>query len=230
VGNVALDTTENLWVLPRGAGDAELLRSANGCTIADYGYSPAIGGMVCFRDRRRRFASLAEARRAKVKHPVPLLRATEIRADGTLAFQHDQRPDCYIEAGVGDYGVVRCPAVAIQRVSAPTQSRRLNCAPVPRDLQLRHDGVIGENHVTFLVAGSNPAVSPELLARIMSSTPVDRLFRCRSGAKNVSVYELSHLPLPNPTIVEQALANGAEIDDAVREGYGIRSAKKESWL
>lgn len=225
VGNVMLERSGSLWVLPRAVGDLKLLRAVPGRTIADYGYAPAVGDVMLYRDRRRRFDSIAAARKAKVVHAVPMLRATEIRADGTLVFESDRRPDCYIEASASGQGVVRRPAVAVQRVTSSDQSRRLNCAPVPRDLQLEHDGVIGENHVTFLVARSSPAVSPEMLARIMSSKPVDRLFRCRSGANNVSVYELSHLPLPDPDVVQKALDRGAGIDDAVRAGYGIASSR-----
>lgn len=221
LGNVFMESDGGPWILPRSSSDAKLLAAANGCTITDYGYAPATGDVMLYRDKRRRFGTLAAARRAKAKHPVPMLRATEISRDGSLVFQRDRRPDCYVDAGDTGQGVLRGPAVMLQRVTSPNQSRRLNCAPVPRALQREYDGVIGENHVTFLVAGTKPAASPTLLARIMNSDPVDRLFRCRSGANNVSVYELAHLPLPNPEVVRKELAKGTPIDDAVRAGFGI---------
>ena len=219
--SVILDTTGGPWVLPRSTEDAKLIAAANGCTLKDYGYSPLVGHLVLYRDKRRRFRALDAARRAKAVHPVPMLRAVEIRPNGRLVFQRDKRPDCYVDVGTSARGVVRGPAVALQRVSSQDQSRRLNCAPVPRALQLEHDGVIGENHVTFLVATHKPKVPTDLLARIMTSSPVDRLFRCRSGVTNVSVYELEQLPLPDPKIVRREVASGACIDDAVRVGYGI---------
>jgi adenine-specific DNA-methyltransferase len=220
-GSAVLDTTGGPWVLPRSTEDAKLLAAANGCTLRDYGYSPLVGHLVLYRDKRRRFRALDAARRARAIHPVPLLRALEIRPNRKLVFQRDERPDCYVDVGTSGRGVVRGPAVALQRVSSQDQSRRLNCAPVPRALQLQHDGVIGENHITFLVATQKPKVPTDLLARIMTSRPVDRLFRCRSGVTNVSVYELEHLPLPDPKIVRREVAAGACIDDAVRVGYGI---------
>ena len=146
------------------------------------------------RDRRRRFASLEAARRAKAVKPVPMLRASEIRVSGKLEFERQERPDCFIDVGRQGPGLVTKPAIALHRVSSHDQDRRLICAPVPRALQSEHGGVLGENHVNFLVAINGKPVHPALLARILRSGPVDRLFRCRSGATNVSVYELTHLP------------------------------------
>jgi adenine-specific DNA-methyltransferase len=81
--------------------------------------------------------------------------------------------------------------------------------------------VLGENHVNFLVAVNGTSIAPELVAQILASEPLDRLFRCRSGVTNVSVYELTHLPLPDPEIVRIELAAGVGIDAAVRAGFGI---------
>lgn len=220
-GKIAIDDTGGPWVLPRCAEDAKLLAVANGHTVAGYGYATAVGDVVLFRDKRRRYATLEAARHAKAMHPVPMLRAPEIRPDGTLEFQRNERPDCFIDAGTSEKGVIRGAAVALQRVTSPDQPRRLICASVPANLQCEHDGVMGENHVTFLVAGNDATVKPELLARILGSEPVDRLFRCRSGANNVSAYELAHVPLPDPEVVRTALAAGATIDASVRAGFGI---------
>jgi len=150
-----------------------------------------------------------------------MLRASEIRASGELQFKRQKRPDCYIDIGASARGLVSGPAIALQRVSSPDQERRLVCAPVPRSIQKQYGGLLGENHVNFLVAHNGYTVAPELLAQILASEPVDRLFRCRSGATNVSVYELAQLPLPDPEIVRAELAAGVGIDAAVRAGFGI---------
>lgn len=220
-GSVVLDTSGGPWILPRSRGDAALLASANGRTMADYGYAATVGDVVLHRDRRRRFASLEAALRAKAVNPMPMLRASEIRSTGALEFKRQKRDDCYIDVGSEAQGVVSAPAIALQRVSSPDQQRRLICAAVPRVMQEMHGGVLGENHVNFLVAKNGTAVAPELVVRILASEPVDRLFRCRSGATNVSVYELAHLPLPDPEIVRTQLAAGVGIDAAVRAGFGI---------
>ncbi len=221
-GSVALDVSGGPWVLPRTRRDAVLLAAANGRTMADYGYTATVGDVVLHRDPRRRFASLAAANRANAIKPIPMLRASEIRVTGALEFKRYRRSDCYVDVGNEARGVVRSPAIALQRVSSPDQQRRLICAAVPRKMQRRYGGVLGENHVNFLVAKSGTSVAKKLVARILTSEPVDRLFRCRSGATNVSVYELAQLPLPNPDIVRAELAAGASIDMAVCAGFGIR--------
>lgn len=220
-GSVILDCSGGPWILPRTTHDAKLMGVANGRTISDYGYVSVVGDVMSYRERRRRFATFQEARAARAIHPVPMLRAAEIRPNGRLRFQFEPRPDCFIDAGKSDIGVVRKRAVVLQRVTAPEQDRRLICAPVPAALQREYDGVMGENHVTFLVAQPGAKVPPALLARILGSEPVDRLFRCRSGATNVSTYELAHLPLPDPVVVRRALAAGADIDAAVCAGFGV---------
>jgi adenine-specific DNA-methyltransferase len=220
-GSVVLDNSGAPWILPRHEQDVTLLSMANGRTMADYGYSATVGDVVLHRDRRRRFPTLKAAQLAKAVKPVPMLRASEIRVSGKLEFERMQRPDCYIDVGSASQGLVSGPAVALQRVTSLDQGRRLICAPVPRPIQEQHGGVVGENHVNFLVATSASAVRPALLAKILGSEPVDRLFRCRSGATNVSVYELTHLPLPDPDVVRKELASGADIDTAVWAGFGI---------
>ena len=221
VGSVTLDATGGPWILPRTPEDAALRPKPADGTIADYGYEAVVGDVVLHRDRRCRFATITDARQCKAVQPVPMLRAPEIRSDGTLQFRRSKRIDCYVDVGINGRGLVRGAAVALQRVSSPDQPRRLICAEVPTKLQTRYGGVIGENHVNFLRAKNGSAVAPELVARILGSETVDRLFRCRSGANNVSVYELTNLPLPDPEIVRLALAAGADINAAVRTGYGI---------
>ncbi len=226
-GKVVLQATGAPWVLPRNADDATLIAHSNGQRLADYGYEPCIGDVVPLRETRALYASHAEAKAAGVKHAVPMLRAAEIRSDGSLAFPRAGRSDCFLDASSNAQGVIRLPCVALHRVSSTDQRRRFVAAPVPIELQQTHDGVIGENHVIFLTATRPDALAPDLLVRILGSEPVDRMFRCRSGSANVSTYELSHLPMPDASLVEQALAAGADIDTAVLRGYGIDSTNHQ---
>jgi adenine-specific DNA-methyltransferase len=220
-GMVALDNSGAPWILPRSDKDVPLLKAANGHTIADYGYGAVVGDVVLYRDPRRRFRSLEAARHAKAIKPVPMLRASEIRMSGKLEFGREERPDCFIDVGRQPRGLVTSTAIALQRVSSHDQRRRLICAPVPRAMQRKYGGVLGENHVNFLIATDSSTVSASLTARILASEPVDRLFRCRSGATNVSAYELAHLPLPDPNVVRAELARGADINSAVYAGFGL---------
>ena len=227
-GSVVPDSSGAPWILPRSDEDGLLLAVANGRTIADYGYGAVVGDVVLHRDRRRRFRSFEAAQKAKAGKPVPMLRASEIRTSGKLEFERTKRPDCFIDVGSKPRGLVTKPAIALQRVSSHDQRRRLICAPVPRTMQKKYGGVLGENHVNFLVAKNGSAVPLQLTARILSSEPVDRLFRCRSGATNVSAYELGQLPLPDPAVVRSELDRGADIDSAVRAGFGITSKTPKS--
>lgn len=119
-------------------------------------------------------------------------------------------------------GAIRKPAVVLQRVSSTEQPRRLVGAAVPAELFTEFGGVVGENHVCFLEqADSECEISPELLAQILRTTTVDRVFRCISGATNVSAYELKHLPLPAPKKLLTAMAQGLDIEAAVRHAYGL---------
>jgi adenine-specific DNA-methyltransferase len=220
-GAVALDKSGKPWILPRSHSDLPLLKAANGHTIAKYGYDAVVGDVVLHRDQRRRFGSLEAARSANAIKPVPMLRACEIRTSGRLEFEREQRPDCFVDVGERPRGLVTAPAIALQRVTSHDQRRRLICAPIPRAMQKKYGGILGENHVNFLVAINGSAVSASLTARILASEPVDRLFRCRSGATNVSAYELAHLPLPDPSVVRVELMRGADIDSAVYAGFGL---------
>ena len=131
--------------------------------------------------------------------------------------------DRYVDMGAVDHtSIVKKPAVAVQRVSSADQKRRLTCAAVPHILYQEFNGVVGENHVLFLEqADSSSLVPPDLLSAILRTETIDRLFRCISGATNVSAYELSHLPLPSPEKVISAIQEGKDIGLAVRIGFGL---------
>ena len=64
-------------------------------------------------------------------------------------------------------------------------------------------------------------VDPVLLCSILRTRTLDRLFRCISGATNVSSYELNNLPLPDPSILKNELNLGRSIEQATRIGFGL---------
>jgi adenine-specific DNA-methyltransferase len=68
-------------------------------------------------------------------------------------------------------------------------------------------------------AVDHPAASPRQLAALLRSRPVDRYFRCISGATNVSAFELGQLVLPDPVILKQELAKGGHFDEAVLRAF-----------
>lgn len=156
---------------------------------------------------------------------MPLIWSKNISQNGEFSLDRVSGPSIerYIDMGEPiAAGVIRKPAVALQRVSSTEQPRRLVGAAVPTELLIEFGGVVGENHVCFLEQVKNdPDITPELLAKILRTRTVDRLFRCISGATNVSAYELRHLPLPDPKKILNAIAQGLDIDAAVRKAYGL---------
>jgi adenine-specific DNA-methyltransferase len=84
----------------------------------------------------------------------------------------------------------------------------------------RYGGVVGENHVVFLEQEKHSRqFSPKCVARLLRSTPIDRLFRSISGAANVSAFELSQLPMPNPKVLRRQLQRTTDTDAAVRRAF-----------
>ncbi len=224
-GTLQLPTEPKPWPIPRRAIDKELsfLFSEPQATLDDYGYRTKIGVIVFHRDKRPRFVSREQAINPKAL--MPLIWSKNISQNGEFSLDRVSGPSIerYIDMGEPiAAGVIRKPAVALQRVSSTEQPRRLVGAAVPTELLIEFGGVVGENHVCFLEQVKNdPDITPELLAKILRTRTVDRLFRCISGATNVSAYELLHLPLPDPKKILNAIAQGLDIDAAVRKAYGL---------
>jgi adenine-specific DNA-methyltransferase len=209
------------WVLPRSE-DELLTVTAFGSsrwTLADYGYQPKTGYLVPHRMQTKCYPTKCEKHRR-----LPLIWATQIDKAGRHYFKAGRGAHANIYVALArrnDVGVLKTPSVAIQRTSSKDQSRRIRCAPIGQAFVDKHGGYMGENHVCFVVpiVGAQPIVSVEVLAAILNTVSVDRAFRCLSGTSTVSAYELRAMPLPDPSIVQQALAAGQTLDAAVRVGY-----------
>jgi adenine-specific DNA-methyltransferase len=89
----------------------------------------------------------------------------------------------------------------------------------------KYRGFVGENHIVILEQDvDRPAVTPKQLAALLRSRPVDRYFRCISGATNVSAFELNQLVLPDPEVLKQELSKGGLVDAIVMRAFGITSS------
>lgn len=224
-GTLHLSTEPTPWPVPRHASDKELSLLFDGAqaTLDDYGYHARTGALVYHRDKRPRFLSREQAINPKAL--MPLIWSKNISPDGEFSLNRVSSPskERFVDMGEATAaGAIRKPAVVLQRVSSTEQPRRLVGAAVPAELFTEFGGVVGENHVCFLEqADGDCEISPELLAQILRTTTVDRLFRCISGATNVSAYELQHLPLPDPKKLLAAMARGLDIEAAVRQAYGL---------
>lgn len=224
VGALSLNKTDKPWSVPRTQADNELLPLLQSPTrsLASYGYKPKIGPIVVHRDRRARYSRINKNSKARL--PIPIIWASDVGTDGVLRPNKDGRNEFNfvdMESATSP-SITTAPAVAIQRVTSHEQKRRLVCAPVPTALHAAHGGVVAENHVC-LIERTDPAstIKPELLSEMLRTEILDRLFRCISGATNVSAYELMCLPMPDPKKVEAALKAGRSMEQAVRLGFGL---------
>jgi adenine-specific DNA-methyltransferase len=118
--------------------------------------------------------------------------------------------------------VVTRPCLVMQRVTSNDQARRLVAAPVPLHLLVKYGGFVGENHIVILEEVSEKSVLRLAdMAKLLGTTPIDRSFRCISGANNVSIFELGQLPLPDPKKVQAELKKGSSMEEAVHRSYGL---------
>lgn len=209
------------WVLPRGTEDLVALQAFAWprWRLLDYGYVPKTGYLVPHRMPISRLK--AKGRKRAV---YPLIWATQVGKDGVHRFQarRGEHAHIYVDLSThGAGGVMRTPSVVLQRTSSKDQPRRLRCAPIGQAFVDKHRGYMGENHVCFItpIPGKRQAVSVEVLAQILNSCAVDRVFRCLSGTATVSAYELNAMPLPDPAVVRRALTAGATAEEAVSKAY-----------
>lgn len=223
LGSCNLPVAGEAWPVPRDQGDLALINrlSLSPYRLCDYGYVARIGHFVWNRDKRKTYRKFPKRKSSSV---FPLIWSSNV-LNGS-GFMHGRRQPVHENRNYVDMGsptacgIVRSPCVVLQRVTSSDQQRRLVGAPLPQELLDSHGGVVGENHVVFLVqSGSEVKLTTAMLAEVLRSKAIDRLFRCISGAVNVSVYELSHLPMPDPEKLSQALKSCASIDEAVDAAF-----------
>jgi len=225
VGPCVLPNSGSAWPIPRTEGDAEVLRCA-GCSdyrLSDYGYRARVGAIVWNRDKRRTFLSIKDAQKAKSSNVVPLLWSSDIQQGQKVSFLEKAKTNdehSFIEMpSLDNPCVIKRPSVLLQRVTSKDQPRRLVASVVPSTLFEQHGGFAGENHTVILEEIKDCGVPPDLLMAVISSLPIERYFRCISGATNVSLFELSQLPLPAPDRLRAALEQGLSMDAAVVEAF-----------
>jgi adenine-specific DNA-methyltransferase len=223
VGPCVLPNSGASWPIPRAETDVFLLRkaAASKFRLKDYGYALRIGAFVWNRDERPVYMSAAEVKRRKAKTAVPLLWSSDIKSGGILRFDGMKKANgepCFVNLGDKAHrSIVRRASVLLQRVTSNDQSRRLVAAVIPQELFGNYGGFVGENHTVILeqVAG-RPTLTPRQMAALLSTQIIDRCFRCISGATNVSVFELSQLPLPDPVQLKRFLVSGRSVEEAAR--------------
>lgn len=225
IGSFAPPSNGAAWAIPRNFGDASILKTAgmSPYRLSDYGYAARTGAYVYYRDRRPTFDARPEP--SLINTVFPLIWSSDIMTNGDLIHgraNKQEKRDTYIDMEDPNHtSVIRNPCVALQRITSPDQSRRLVGAAVPAEILQQSGGIVGENHVLFLEQMTdNPMVTPPQLAAILGSEIVDRLFRCMSGAVNVSIFELNQLSLPAPKQIRSLLVDaGLSVDEAVQLAF-----------
>ena len=87
---------------------------------------------------------------------------------------------------------------------------------------MQHGGLVGENHVRFLLPDEKPKVSVATLARLLNSKPVNDRWEGMCGTASVSAKLLALLDLPLPALVDDLdRLSLAEVDGAVNRAYAI---------
>ncbi len=227
VGTSLLPNGGSVWPIPRAVSDVALLKLAatSKFRFADYGYKIRIGAYVWNRDKRPTYDTLQDVHKAKADTAVPLLWSRDISPDGHVKFDPDLTADGHHFVDLGDKlhaAVVRQPCVVMQRVTSNDQPRRLVAAPVSKNIFIDYGGFVGENHVVILEPAVDlPQLQPTQLVELLRTHAVDRLYRCISGATNVSVFELTQLALPDPATLKRNLNQGSTMEVAVYRSYGL---------
>jgi adenine-specific DNA-methyltransferase len=189
------------WSLPvpamePGAAHHQLVATAPEATIADYGYRMRVGKIVPTREGDRLYSDPAPGR-------LPVLWASDVRPDGSFAFQSGTRTSD--AAWYAPLDPAKVPyasfgrSVLVQRTSNRDQQRRLNAAAITPEFAAKHAerGYVAENHVIVIepIPGE-VAVAPEVLAALLNSAVINRRFSAVSGSFSVSARLLARLALP----------------------------------
>ena len=92
-------------------------------------------------------------------------------------------------------GIVRKPAIILQRTTNSKQPRRLIAAVIPRKIVKKYRGYVSENHTILLIPSAGRAAL-KLLCKLLNSNAVDRRYRRVGGTASISIGSLRNLPPP----------------------------------
>lgn len=213
------------WVLPRRADLAPVAAGSSTLPLrlSDLGWRVTTGPLVWNRRRDDLHQHPARSRR-------PVLWAADL--DGGRIHRDPARAALRYLTIRDDNDarlmVLTEPSVLVQRTTSPEQRRRLVSAVLsPETLTDWGGGVVVENHVNVLrPRQEGPAISAQLLGRLLATTTLDSLTRCISGSVALSAYELEALPIPSLEVLDQlSVLPDDEFEAAVRGLYHLDGSR-----
>jgi adenine-specific DNA-methyltransferase len=209
------------WVLPRDAGDVDLLRHAAGMPhrLQDYGLVVSTGPLVWNRHKEQLTTS-------KGRNGFPLIWSESVLPSGEFSFSFQRRnhQPFFIWRPGQDHLLMRQPAVLVQRTTAKEQHRRLFAAIMPARFIEEHGAAVVENHLNMIYpADGDCPISLRAVSALLNSSVADRIFRCINGSVAVSAFELESLPLPPPEIMHEldAMLERRESKTAVEDFLSV---------
>lgn len=214
LGTTKITTDGKPWKLPSTAA------GEGGFRLAEYGYRATVGHLVANRQPER-------LREGPGEGAWPLVWAKSITLSGDFDYGRglEHVGKIWAVAPTEAPYIIRKACVVLQRTSNRKQKRRLNAAVIPQAFIDEHGGVVGENHVIFLVPKDEPRIDPERLTILMNSGPVNRRFECMCGTISVSVKLLAEVDLPNPTLLAEMPPDAEKAEEVIATAYRGEAAK-----
>lgn len=225
LGSVKVGTSGDPWLLPRTKEDAAILSAMESMPtrLAGLGYAVSTGPLVWNRHR-------TQLRTERNVHTLPLIWAESVTSNG-FAFKADRRGHVpyFAPEHSQPHLITKTTCVLVQRTTSKEQGRRLVVAVLPQEFLDSNGGAVVENHLNMVYApsASLARVTPMMIATLLGTEALDRVFRCISGSVAVSAYELNALPLPDVAQMcrlETMLLNGSPkstVERLVSSFYGI---------
>lgn len=217
------------WLLPRVSQNVALARAAarTRYRFRDYGVEVNTGPFVW-----NRYKHLLRPESEPGTHPIVWAESVSFGRKFQLnAIRRDHKPYLLVPP-TGRHLITHESCVLLQRTTAKEQARRLIASVLPENIIAEARGVVVENHLNMLritqrSLDDSATLTLDVLAALLNSDVMDRLFRCISGSVAVSAYELESLPLPHPdamAALAELLRYGAmdteSIDLMLEEAYG----------
>jgi adenine-specific DNA-methyltransferase len=196
------------WPVPANAGGL----AQGGSTLEDYGATVRSGYFVWNREQHRLLP------RKSRKLDIPLLWAKNIQAGSFCTPKARGRKGIdFVRFEEPTSAIIRGPALALQRTTNSSQTRRLIAARISPSVTKKWGGFTSENHTVVVTAPDVATLN--LLCVLLNSGAVDARYRQVSGTASVSVQLLRSLDLPSPSSLRQALARSPNWEWAVCEAY-----------